>query len=210
MLNFDRGNRPANPKDPVKPAPKPLYEPPASSTGASAAPRTVTPSAPSAPAAPSASTPAASTGAASAPAPASASPTAPLATQGDGGESRLFIGVNIKLKGVEISDCDAVVIEGHVDATVNSKAMEIKEPGTFKGTAQIDVAEIHGEFIGELTARTRLIVHGTGRVSGTIRYGKLVVEEGGEISGDLQRIDRDTRGAHHGAHERLPLAAGAN
>jgi cytoskeletal protein CcmA (bactofilin family) len=216
MLNFDRGNRPANPKDPVKPAPKPLYEPPASSTGAQAAPRTVTPSAPSAPpAAASASTAAANTGAASAagagtPAPASATTAAPLATQGDGGESRLFIGVNIKLKGVEISDCDAVVIEGHVDATVNSKAMEIKEPGTFKGTAQIDVAEIHGEFIGELTARTRLIVHGTGRVSGTIRYGKLVVEEGGEISGDLQRIDRDTRSTHHGTHERLPLAAGAN
>ena len=143
---------------------------------------------------------------AAAPAPIAAATPSPEEKAG----SKLFVGVNIKLKGVEISDCDAVVIEGHVDATVNSKAMEIKEPGTFKGTAQIDVAEIHGEFIGELTARTRLIVHGTGRVSGTIRYGKLVVEEGGEISGDLQRIDRDTRGAHHGAHERLPLAAGAN
>jgi cytoskeletal protein CcmA (bactofilin family) len=145
----------------------------------------------------------------STPAPAAASAPGTAAAPADG-ESRLFIGVNIKLKGVEISDCDAVVIEGHVDATVNSKAMEIKEPGTFKGTAQIDVAEIHGEFIGELTARTRLIVHGTGRVSGTIRYGKLVVEEGGEISGDLQRIDRDSKAAHHAAHERLPLAAGAN
>jgi cytoskeletal protein CcmA (bactofilin family) len=66
--------------------------------------------------------------------------------------------------------------------------MEIAEPGTYKGTALIDVAEIRGDFTGELTARTRLIVHGTGKVSGTIRYGKLVVEEGGEISGDLQRI----------------------
>ena len=36
----------------------------------------------------------------------------------------------------------------------------------------------------ELTARTRLVVHGTGRVSGSIRYGKLIVAEGGEISGD--------------------------
>jgi cytoskeletal protein CcmA (bactofilin family) len=201
MLNFDRGNnRPANSKDPVKPTPKPLYEPPAS---APAVPRSVTPAASttSAPPAPAA---------ASTPAPATAAAPSTAAAAPADGESRLFIGVNIKLKGVEISDCDAVVIEGHVDATVNSKAMEIKEPGTFKGTAQIDVAEIHGEFIGELTARTRLIVHGTGRVSGTIRYGKLVVEEGGEISGDLQRIDRDSKAAHHAAHERLPLAAGAN
>jgi cytoskeletal protein CcmA (bactofilin family) len=103
--------------------------------------------------------------------------------------SKLFIGVNIKLKGVEISDCDVLVIEGQVDATVHSKLMQIASPGTLHGTALIDVAEIHGEFAGELTARTRLVVHATGRVSGTIRYGKLVVAEGGELSGDVKRLD---------------------
>ncbi len=103
--------------------------------------------------------------------------------------SKLFIGVNIKLKGVEISDCDVLVIEGEVDATVHSKLMQIAKPGTLHGTALIDVAEIHGEFAGELTARTRLVVHGTGRVSGTIRYGKLIVAEGGELSGDVKRLD---------------------
>jgi cytoskeletal protein CcmA (bactofilin family) len=103
--------------------------------------------------------------------------------------SRLHVGVNIKLKGVEISDCDVLVIEGHVEATVHSKAMQIDKPGTLKGTALIDVAEIHGDFSGELTARTRLVVHGTGRVSGSIRYGKLLVADGGEISGDVKRLD---------------------
>lgn len=103
--------------------------------------------------------------------------------------SKLFIGVNIKLKGVEISDCDVLVIEGEVDATVHSKHMQIASPGTLHGTALIDVAEIHGEFAGELTAHTRLVVHGTGRVSGTIRYGKLIVAEGGELSGDVKRLD---------------------
>ena len=44
-------------------------------------------------------------------------------------------------------------------------------------------------FSGELTARSRLVVHGTGRVSGTIRYGKLVVAEGGELNGDVKRLD---------------------
>lgn len=105
--------------------------------------------------------------------------------------SKLFIGVNIKLKGVEISDCDVLVIEGQVDATVHSKLMQIASPGTLHGTALIDVAEIYGEFAGELTARTRLVVHGTGRVSGTIRYGKLIVAEGGELSGDVKRLDAE-------------------
>ncbi len=107
----------------------------------------------------------------------------------DAGGSKLFIGVNIKLKGVEISDCDVLVIEGQVEATVHSKVMQIDQPGTLNGTALIDVAEIRGEFSGDLTARTRLVVHGTGRVSGTIRYGKLIVEEGGELTGDVKRLD---------------------
>ena len=116
-------------------------------------------------------------------------PDAPDLGLGDAPGSKLFIGVNIKLKGVEISDCDVLVIEGEVDATVHSKLMQIASPGTLHGTALIDVAEIYGEFAGELTARTRLVVHGTGRVSGTIRYGKLIVAEGGELSGDVKRLD---------------------
>jgi cytoskeletal protein CcmA (bactofilin family) len=83
----------------------------------------------------------------------------------------------------------AVVIEGQVEATVHSKTMQIDKPGTLSGTAVIDVAEIHGEFSGELTARTRLVVHGTGRVSGTIRYGKLIVAEGGELTGDIKQLE---------------------
>lgn len=103
--------------------------------------------------------------------------------------SKLFVGVNIKLKGVEISDCDVLVVEGQVEATVYSKGLQIAKPGTLRGTAAIDVAEIFGEFSGELTARTRLVVHGTGRVSGTIRYGKLIVAEGGELTGDVRQMD---------------------
>ncbi len=48
--------------------------------------------------------------------------------------SQLFVGPNIKLRGVEISDCDVLIVEGHVEATIHSKAMQIaKKPGTLKG-----------------------------------------------------------------------------
>lgn len=137
-----------------------------------------------------------------APAPTTAAASSAPVVNAEPGGSKLFIGVNIKLKGVEISDCDVLVIEGQVEATVHSKVMQIDQPGALAGTAQIDVAEVRGEFSGELTARTRLVVHGTGRVSGTIRYGKLIVEEGGELSGDIRRID----GAE--AHPQRSLLAG--
>src|SRR6266404_7131294 len=150
MLGY---NRPADPRDGSKPGLKPaLYEPPGSVA------RPASPARPSPPLvappregpAPTPPSPREQAPPAIAPAPAAPAPTLDPAETG----SRLFIGVNIKLKGVEISDCDVLVIEGHVEATVHSKAMQIDKPGTLKGTALIDVAEIHGDFSGELTGRT--------------------------------------------------------
>ncbi|QXZ09327.1 polymer-forming cytoskeletal protein [Comamonas sp. Y33R10-2] len=100
--------------------------------------------------------------------------------------SQLTVGPNIKLKGVEITDCDTLVVEGTVEATMNSRVIKIAERGAFHGTAEIDVAEIHGCFEGSLTVREKLVIYGTGKVSGNIRYGKVVIEEGGELTGQIE------------------------
>ena len=105
------------------------------------------------------------------------------------GSPRLTVGPNIKLKGAEINDCDTLVVEGHVEASMDSKTLEILKTGSYEGTVTIDVAEIHGRFQGNLTARKKLIVHASGWVSGTVRYGSLLVSEGGVVSGDIASID---------------------
>ncbi|MCB1974443.1 MAG: polymer-forming cytoskeletal protein, partial [Burkholderiaceae bacterium] len=92
---------------------------------------------------------------------------------------------NIKLKGVEITDCDTLVVEGTVEATMDSRVIQISEQGAFRGSADIDIAEIRGDFNGTLTVRQKLVIFSTGKVSGKIRYGKLVIEEGGQISGEV-------------------------
>lgn len=102
------------------------------------------------------------------------------------GGSKLTVGPNIKLKGVEITDCDTLVVEGTVEATMDSRVMQIAEQGAFHGAAEIDIAEIHGEFVGNLTVRQKLVIHSTGKVSGKIRYGKIVMEEGGQLSGEVE------------------------
>lgn len=111
---------------------------------------------------------------------------APSVSSTTEGGSKLIVGPNIKLKGVEITDCDTLVVEGRVEATMDSRVIQIAEKGAFKGSAEIDIAEIHGEFDGELTVREKLVIYATGKVSGTIRYGKVVIEEGGQLSGDVQ------------------------
>jgi cytoskeletal protein CcmA (bactofilin family) len=101
------------------------------------------------------------------------------------GGSKLTVGPNIKLKGVEITDCDTLVVEGLVEATMDSRLMQIAEQGEFKGSAEIDIAEIRGVFDGSLTVREKLVIHSTGKVTGKIRYGKIVIEEGGQLSGEI-------------------------
>ena len=99
--------------------------------------------------------------------------------------AKLTVGPNIKLKGVEITDCDTLVVEGTVEAIMNSRVIQIAEQGAFKGSAEIDIAEVRGTFDGNLTVRQKLVIFSTGKVTGKIRYGKIVIEEGGQLSGEI-------------------------
>ena len=118
----------------------------------------------------------------------------------EGTPSKLIVGPDIKLKGAEITDCDTLIVEGRVEASMDSRVIQISERGVFAGKAVIDVAEIRGHFEGELTVRKQLLICSTGRVSGKIRYGKLAVEEGGEISGDIAALaDTPAKGKHESA-----------
>ncbi len=104
------------------------------------------------------------------------------------GGSQLIVGRGIQLKG-EIASCDTLVVEGHVEASMDSRLIRITESGVFIGEASIDYADIVGRFEGELTARRRLVIHPSGRVLGRIRFSAIQIEEGGQIVGDVQVID---------------------
>jgi cytoskeletal protein CcmA (bactofilin family) len=100
--------------------------------------------------------------------------------------AKLTVGPHIKLKGVEITDCDTLLVEGTVEATIKARVIEVAGTGAFHGEAESETAEILGRFDGSLTVRDKLVIRASGRVSGKVRYGKLVIEEGGQLSGEVQ------------------------
>ena len=119
------------------------------------------------------------------PAPAAA-PVAGLPNEDMG--RRLIVGRGITLTG-EISACDHLVVEGRIEATLRDcKRIDVAEGGVFKGSAEIDEADIGGRFEGDLSARTRLTLRGTGAIAGTVRYGELAVEAGGKITGTIEPL----------------------
>jgi len=102
--------------------------------------------------------------------------------------ANLHVGRGLKLEG-KIQSCDSLVIEGDVQATIESGTLTISETGDVRGEATVDTAEINGKFEGKLTVRKCLTINATGRVTGTIRYGELKVEQGGKISGEIGDVE---------------------
>ena len=129
------------------------------------------------------------------PAPAHADAAKPALDKSDERkESKLIVGPDIKMKGVEITDCDTLVVEGRIEATLDSRVLQIAPNGIFCGTVAVDTAEIHGKLEGELTVRKQLVIHATGKVSGKIRYAKIKVEEGAELAGEINMMERGPQG----------------
>lgn len=122
------------------------------------------------------------------PRPAAALPASPPGSsrRNDSDLRKLIVGREITLSG-EINSCDRLIIEGSVEANLqNCNEVELAETGLFKGSATIDEIDVRGRFEGNLTVRKRLLIRATGRVTGTIRYGEIEIECGGQISGDVR------------------------
>jgi cytoskeletal protein CcmA (bactofilin family) len=113
-------------------------------------------------------------------------PAPPIALKREAETRKLIVGREISLSG-EITSCDRLVVEGSVEANLaNCRDIEISESGVFKGSASIEDAEVRGRFEGVLHVRRRLLIRASGRVTGTVRYGQVEIECGGQISGDVQ------------------------
>ncbi len=100
----------------------------------------------------------------------------------------LTVGNDILLKG-EIATCDRLVIEGRVEAKLSEvHTVEIAECGSFKGTAEVEDAEISGVFEGDLVVRNRLVIYSSGEVRGNITYGEIEIERGGRLTGQIKTV----------------------
>jgi cytoskeletal protein CcmA (bactofilin family) len=98
---------------------------------------------------------------------------------------KLTVGRDISLNG-EITTCDHLIVEGNVTATIKGgQIIEILETGTYSGLVDIDQADIAGTFDGELTVRGKLTLRPTAIVTGLIRYGRLQVDSGAILNGQI-------------------------
>jgi len=106
-----------------------------------------------------------------------------------GGERRtMVIGRGISVHG-SIQDAERLEVQGIVEAQmIQAMELAIAPGGLFRGAVEVEEAEIAGTIDGTVTARGTLVVRATGRVLGTARCRRLQVEDGGQISGQIEMI----------------------
>ena len=100
----------------------------------------------------------------------------------------LVVGRGISVQGT-VQEAERLVVEGTVEATmIAATELAIAHGGVFKGEVEVEDAEIAGTIDGTLTVRGNLVVRASGRVLGKARCRRLQVEDGGQITGQIEMI----------------------
>ncbi len=120
---------------------------------------------------------------------------------------RLTVGNGVRLKSAAIEDCDTLIVEGQVEATIDCSTLQIATDGVYRGKATVHTAEIEGRFEGELYVHERLILRSSGHIQGKICYGKLLVEEGGVLGGEISTLDAEQEKRSQSSVTRLSAPA---
>jgi cytoskeletal protein CcmA (bactofilin family) len=97
----------------------------------------------------------------------------------------VFLGPEIVLSG-ELKSCDTLVLEGIIGSgRIECRKFVLGGAGSCKGEVQAETAVISGRFEGRLIIRARLRIKSGGQVRGSVQYGQLEIEPGGELQGDM-------------------------
>ena len=106
--------------------------------------------------------------------------------------STLMIGEGVTIKG-NIKADNEVTIQGTLDGDVNCHCLIVSKSGNIKGKIKTETMTIEGKSDGEITVNDLLQIKSTGSVSGKIFYGKIQVEDGGKLIGEINYRDKENK-----------------
>ncbi len=94
----------------------------------------------------------------------------------------IYIGEGVNVNG-DIVVPQVVVVDGLVEGNITARAVWVGPSGIIKGKIVASEAEIYGTVSEMIEVKQPLCVRSTGRVSGNVSYGELLLEKGAVISG---------------------------
>ena len=106
--------------------------------------------------------------------------------------SSLQIGNGVTITGSIKADND-VTIQGTLEGDVDCHCLIVSKSGNIKGKIKTETMTIEGKSDGEITINDLLQIKSTGSVSGKVIYGKILVEHGGKLIGEINYRDKENK-----------------
>jgi cytoskeletal protein CcmA (bactofilin family) len=101
----------------------------------------------------------------------------------------LIVTEDTVIRGVrELRNCRQLEVFGYLEGDVAAKAVLVHKNGRLFGKVKSDSAVIHGTLQGEVVVKNLIDIRSSGNVSGNIKYGKLALEEGGNLSAEVRNV----------------------
>jgi cytoskeletal protein CcmA (bactofilin family) len=102
-------------------------------------------------------------------------------------DGTIFIGAGVQFKGdMIVPGCASV--DGKFEGVLKAKSLIVGQSGHVSGEISVETAEVRGTVGDQLTVQSKLVVRSSGSISGSVSYSKIMVEEGGELSGTIKKI----------------------
>jgi cytoskeletal protein CcmA (bactofilin family) len=102
-------------------------------------------------------------------------------------QNSVFIGEGVSFKG-SITASDEAVNEGQFDGDLTVGNLLIGQTGRVTGSIKADRVDVKGELNKDISSRQLLIVRSTGKVNGTLEYGEIEIERGGQVRGNMTQV----------------------
>ncbi|MEQ1715226.1 MAG: polymer-forming cytoskeletal protein [Hyphomicrobium sp.] len=106
---------------------------------------------------------------------------------------QLVIGEDAILTG-EIKNCREIEIFGYVEGLLEAGKVTVHPQGRLYGTVRAETAEILGEMQGDVRIKQLISIRNSGSVSGNVKYGRLAMEEGADLSATVRNVPPSVSG----------------
>lgn len=101
-----------------------------------------------------------------------------------------------------IALCEKLIVEGTVESDLEGcRVLEVAGTGRFRGSVDVEIADIAGTLEGSVTASRVLTVRAGGVVRGDVSCGELVVERGATVAVRARAVQRRATRRHLGRAE---------
>jgi cytoskeletal protein CcmA (bactofilin family) len=100
--------------------------------------------------------------------------------------NNLIIGEGVSFNGSIVAPGKAS-INGIVTGQLKADDLQIGERGNVTGDVQAREIDVHGALNDKIDCKEHILIHSTGKVSGTLVYHELEIQRGGQFAGDMKQ-----------------------